>query len=138
VRDGVGLVLPFPVIARMAGAAKTGGGGSSAGLLSAQRAAEVVAGAGALGGGAVKMAVTVAALTAVTAIAPSPPSAGGEPASPTGRASPVVSGGLGAGPGRTRHVAPEAGRRRPSPAKEPAAGRAPRPRLARAPRRAVA
>ena len=93
VRDGVGLVLPFPVIARMAGAGKTGGGGSAAGLLSAQRAAEVVAGAGALGGGAVKMAVTVAALTVATGIAPSPPSGDGEPASPTGKASPVASAG---------------------------------------------
>jgi RNA polymerase sigma factor (sigma-70 family) len=93
VRDGVGLVLPFPVIARMAGAGKAGGGGSAAGLLSAQRAAEVVAGAGALGGGAVKMAVTVAALTAATGIAPSPPPADGEPASSTGNASPVVSAG---------------------------------------------
>jgi RNA polymerase sigma factor (sigma-70 family) len=93
VRDGVGLVLPFPVIARMAGAGKTGGGDSAAGLLSAQRAAEVVAGAGALGGGAVKMAVTVAALTAATGIGPSSPSADGEPASRTGNASVVVSAG---------------------------------------------
>jgi RNA polymerase sigma factor (sigma-70 family) len=91
VRNGVGLLLPFPVIARIAGAGKTGGSGSAAGLLSAQRAAEVVAGAGALGGGVVKMAVTVAALTAATGVAPSLPSAGGEPASPMGNASPVAS-----------------------------------------------
>jgi RNA polymerase sigma factor (sigma-70 family) len=93
VRNGVGLLLPFPVIARIAGAGKTGGSGSAAGLLSAQRAAEVVAGAGALGGGAVKMAVTVAALTAATGVAPSLRSADGEPASPMGNASLVVSAG---------------------------------------------
>ena len=90
VRDRVGLLLPFPAIARISDASKAGGG-SPAGLLSAQRAAEVVVGAGALGGGAVKMAVTVAALTAAAGVAPSPPSADGEPASPVGNAAPVVS-----------------------------------------------
>jgi RNA polymerase sigma factor (sigma-70 family) len=93
VRDGVGLLLPFPVIARIAGAGKAGGAGPAAGLLSAQRAAEVVVGAGALGGGAVKMAVTVAALTAATGIAQGLPSPDGEPASPAPDASSVVSAG---------------------------------------------
>lgn len=75
VRDGVGVLLPFPLVARISGAGN------------------VVAGAGALGGAAaVKVAVTVAALTAATGAAPGLPSAGSESPPTTENASHVAAG----------------------------------------------
>lgn len=74
VRDRVGLLLPFPLVARISGAAQLG------------------AGAGALGGGAaVKVAMTVMAVTAATGIVPSGPSAGGGPPAFAESASPSAS-----------------------------------------------